>query len=129
MSVSIEKARAFLKNKNRLREQRLAELHARAVSDCSAIVQMIIARYSPRQIIQWGSLLQPALFREYSDIDLAVEGVCDPERFFKMFGDAERMTDFPLDLLDIDKIDPLFANLIRQKGVVIYESPNQSTDR
>lgn len=82
MTVSIEKARAFLKRKQQARQDRLRQLHARAVSDASAIVRMIIQRYNPILICQWGPLLRPALFREYSDIDLAVEGVREPERFF-----------------------------------------------
>ncbi len=125
MTFSIEKARSFLKQKQQARQDHLSQLHARAVADCSAIVRMIVQRYNPIRIYQWGSLLRPELFREYSDIDLAVEGVREPEQFFRMFGDAERMTGFPLDLLDIEKIEPEFAEIIKMKGIVVYERENQ----
>lgn len=129
MTVSIEKVRSFLKQKQQARQDHLSRLHARAVADASAIVRMIIQHYNPIRIYQWGSLLRPELFREYSDIDLAVEGVREPERFFRMFGDAERMTDFPLDLLDIEKIAPEFAEIIKMKGIVVYERENQPAHR
>ena len=129
MTVSIEKARAFLAHKKRIRQEQLDKRYALAVADCSAIVRMMITDFRPRRIIQWGSLLKPEHFREYSDIDLAVEGVREPERFFEMFKAAERLTDFPLDLLDIDSIDQPFADIIRQKGIVIYECRNQPADQ
>ncbi|PTN36733.1 nucleotidyltransferase family protein [Desulfonatronum sp. SC1] len=129
MTVSIDKARSFLKQKQQARQEQLSLLHARAVADASAIVRMIVQRYNPIRIYQWGSLLRPELFREYSDIDLAVEGVREPERFFRMFGDAERMTDFPLDLLDIEKIAPEFAEIIKMKSIVVYERENQPAHR
>lgn len=124
MSVSIDKARAFLQAKQKQEQERLDILYARAVQDCKAIVQMIIDCYQPRRIYQWGSLLERAKFRSYSDIDLGIEGVRDPESFFRMLGDAERMTDFALDIVDLDKIEPEFAEIIKKKGRIIYERPD-----
>ncbi len=124
MTVSISKAREFLKAKKLARQERLDKLSSRAASDCESIVRMIIERYNPKRIYQWGSLIDRAKFREYSDIDLAVEGIGGPENFFGMLGEAEKMTDFSLDLVDIDRIEPEFADIIRQKGKVIYECRN-----
>lgn len=121
MKVSTEKARRFLKEKERKENLRLDEMFARARRDFEAIRRMIVERYRPRRIWQWGSLLDRSRFRDYSDIDIAVEGVDEPERFFKMFGDAEKLTGLPLDLLDINRIAPEFAELIKEKGVVVYE--------
>lgn len=119
--VSIEKAREFLALKERRRTAALDRLYKRASRDFEAIKQMIIERYRPQRIYQWGSLLNRKKFREYSDIDIAVEGVNEPNLFFKMFGDAERLTDFPLDLLDINKIAPEFSAIIKHKGIIVYE--------
>lgn len=121
MQVSIEKARMFLKEKERKKTILLDALYERAIRDFNAIKEMIIERYQPRHIYQWGSLLERSLFREYSDIDIAVEGVDDAEQFFKMYGDAERLTNFPLDLLDLNRIEPDFSAGIKQKGVQVYE--------
>ena len=125
MPVSIEKARMFLEKKEHEKRTVLDALYQRACRDFNAIKEMIIERYQPRRIYQWGSLLDRSRFREYSDIDIAVEGVDDAEHFFKMYGDAERLTDFPLDLLDLNRIEPEFAAGIRQRGVRVYERADQ----
>lgn len=125
MKVSIEKARAFLEEKECKKKEMLDLLYDRAIRDFDAIKEMIIERYQPRRIYQWGSLLDRSSFRDYSDIDIAVEGVDEPARFFKMYGEAEKLTDFPLDLLDINCIEPEFSDIIKQKGVQVYECEDQ----
>ena len=125
MNISIEKAKAFLEEKERKKEEMLDRLYERAIRDFDVIKEMIIHQYQPRRIYQWGSLLDRSKFRDYSDIDIAVEGVDEPARFFKMYGDAEKLTDFPLDLLDINCIEPEFADIIKLKGVTVYECEDQ----
>jgi len=124
MSVSIAKSRAFLQARQDQEQKRLDILYDRALQDCNAIVQMIIDGYQPGRIYQWGSLLDRSKFRAYSDIDLGIEGIRDPEAFFAMLGQAERMTDFALDILDMEHIEPEFAEIIRQKGIIIYDRPD-----
>ncbi len=121
MPVLIENARRFLSGRQERRNRILDDKYECAVSDFNKIKGMIVERYNPRRIYQWGSLLDRSHFREYSDIDIAVEGVNDPESFFKMYGDAEKLTSFPLDLLDIEKIPTEFAEIIKSKGKIVYE--------
>jgi len=102
------------------RNERLA-LHEKASRDCAAIVKMIIADYKPTRIYQWGSLLRPEQFDENSDIDIAVEGVSEPGAWFAMLGKAMDMTSFPLDIVDIDKIEPAHVDSIRNRGAIVYE--------
>ncbi len=91
-------ARAYLQHKHAtLQAQRLA-LWQQAQADAHAIIEMITRHYAPQQIIQWGSVLAPQHFSEVSDIDLAVAGV-DSVVFLHLLGDAEALTDFPLDIL------------------------------
>ncbi len=66
-------------------------------------------------------MLRPGGFRDYSDIDIAVEGITDPQAFFLMLGDAQALTHFPLDLVQIEKIAPEHAEDIRQQGKIAYE--------
>jgi len=120
--VSIRDARAFLERKARKRQEFYSSLYDQALRDFQAITDMIVKQYRPSRIWQWGSLLDRSQFRDYSDIDVAVEGVDDPERFFSMLGDAERLTRFPLDLLDLNRIAPEFAARIRRRGVMVYEA-------
>ena len=93
-----------------------------ATSDFCTIVQMIINKYSPKKIVQWGSLLHPEQFDENSDIDIAIEGILDAKRYFALLGDSMELTRFQLDIVQLEKIEPEFAELILLKGKIIYDS-------
>ncbi|MDZ7318873.1 MAG: nucleotidyltransferase domain-containing protein [candidate division KSB1 bacterium] len=82
---------------------------------------MIIHKYRPAKIYQWGSLLNERLFSEHSDIDIALEGLDSVEDYFALLGDAGEMTSFPLDIVLLEKIHPLHAESIKKKGRLIYE--------
>ncbi|MBX3746978.1 MAG: nucleotidyltransferase domain-containing protein [Verrucomicrobiae bacterium] len=127
MPVSTKQARAFLEAKERQRQEGLDRRFERAWTDFRRIVDRILADYRPLRLYQWGSLLDRSRFSERSDIDLAVEGVTDPATFSAMFGMADRLTDLPLDLVALERIEPEFAGLIRRKGVLVYE--RGTTDR
>lgn len=117
----IARARVRLETKARQREERLEELRGQALEEAQAIVAMIAHEYHADRIYQWGSALRPGGFKEYSDVDIAVEGVVDARAFFAMLAGAEKMTSFPLDLVQIEKIEPEYAEEIRQYGQVVYE--------
>ena len=124
MTVNIKKAKENLKKKHALREKQLDKLYAKAVSDFNSIVTMIIKKYDPVKIIQWGSLLDRSYFKEYSDIDIAVEGIPSTEKFFALVKDAEALTDLPLDIVQLEKIEPVHKESILKKGKVLYDHGN-----
>ncbi|MBN2450505.1 MAG: nucleotidyltransferase domain-containing protein [Lentisphaeria bacterium] len=103
------------------REAVLRERLERVRRDAAAIVERIVLGYEPTRVWQWGSLLHGRGFSEVSDIDIAVEGVTNPRRFFAMLADAEDVTSFPVDLVQMERIDPLHAESIRRKGRLVYE--------
>lgn len=96
-------------------------LAKKAASQAMQIIEMIKSNYNPKRIYQWGSLLVPDQFRDYSDIDIAVEGLEKPEVFFELSKKATSLATFPLDLVELEKIDPLHAEAIRRKGKLVYE--------
>jgi predicted nucleotidyltransferase len=98
-------------------ERRLEE--ARRDFDC--IVAHLAERFRPLRIYQWGSLLDGRHFTERSDIDIALEGITDAATFFVIFAAAERLTRFPVDIVQIEKIHPEYADLIRTRGRIVYE--------
>jgi predicted nucleotidyltransferase len=120
-NFDIQKAREFVKKKEeKIRE----ENHRRFIKACrdfNAILSMLISKYNPRHIYQWGSLLSEKKFSDIADIDIAVEGIESAEEYFRMIGDASELTDFPLDLVQIEKIDPVHAESIKKKGKLVYE--------
>ena len=103
------------------REQDLAARLAQARQEAAAIIAMIVSTYEPTRIWQWGSLVHGRGFSEVSDLDIAVEGVTEPQRFFAMFADAERLTTRSLDLVQMETIEPLHAESIRRKGRLVYD--------
>jgi len=60
-------------------------------------------------------------FDENSDIDIAIEGIIDAEKYFALLGDAMSLTRFPLDIVQLERIEPEFAEIILSKGKLIYE--------
>jgi predicted nucleotidyltransferase len=121
MAIDMRKVRENLAQRDRCRREELDILFAKATRDCAAIVSMIVDRYHPTRVVQWGSLLDRKHFTEVSDIDLAIEGVVEAQRYFELLKDAESLTTFPLDIVQLDKIDPLHRESILRKGTVIYE--------
>lgn len=112
---------AFLDSKQRERRRRLDERFERATADAERIVRMIRERFAPLRIYQWGSLLDREHFQEISDIDIAVERLEGPERIFEIYAEAERLTDLSLDIVEIERVHPLHAQSIRERGKIAYE--------
>ena len=110
-----------LLQKERLRKKANQFRFVQAQQDAEKIVQMIVEKYSPLRIYQWGSLLYPDQFQEISDIDIGVEGICDVVQFFSLLGEAMKRTKFSLDIVQMEKLVPEFAEIIKMKGRVVYE--------
>jgi predicted nucleotidyltransferase len=126
MPFDIAECRRFLEEREAARQAALDRRFAQAWDDFRAIVDLLVRNHQPRRIYQWGSLLNRHQFSEISDIDIAVEGIQSAEQFFELFGEADRLARFPLDLVEMERIEPEFAELIRLKGVLVYdrESPD-----
>ncbi len=121
MSVDIARARGFVRQKELERKEKLKKKLNQAKADFKKITCMIIDKYNPAKVYQWGSLLNEAHFSEISDIDIALEGLKSAEEFFQIYGEAMRMTDFSLDIVEVDKIEPEFRENIISGGRLIYD--------
>lgn len=121
MPVNINAARENIRLKEAGRQAVLDGKFTAATRDAEAVIRMIIERYNPTRIYQWGSLLDRSRFEDYSDIDIAVMGLGPAEVFFALCRDAEKMTAFPLDIVEMEKIEPVYADSIVQKGRLRYE--------
>ena len=126
--LNIKKVKANLYKREKAKKQARLKRFDAATSDFNAIVQMIINQYFPKKIVQWGSLLVPEQFDENSDIDIAIEGISDAAKYFALLGDAMKLTRFSLDIIQLEKIEPEFAELILLKGKIIYESRNKHSN-
>jgi predicted nucleotidyltransferase len=120
--MDIGKIKENLRKREMLKKESLRHRFEAASRDFDKIVRMIIDKYAPKKIIQWGSLLHPEQFDTHSDIDIALEGISDAETYFALLGDAMALTRFHVDIVQLEKIEPEFAELILLKGKIIYES-------
>jgi len=117
----LAKARQRLVARERSVLCRDADLQCQAAADAQMIVDLIVRNYHPKRVFQWGSLLRPGGFKSYSDIDIAIEGVTDAERFFALQGEALAISRFPLDIVQLEKIAAEYADDIRRHGKMVYE--------
>jgi len=121
ISFDKEKTRRFLREREAKREEALTRRFEKAQRDFSRIVELIKEKYHPKRIYTWGSLLDRKAFSTISDIDIAVEGLSGPLEGLHAKSDAEDLTDFPVDLVELERIHPLHAETIRERGKLIYE--------
>ena len=113
-------ARKFLEEKEWKRQAALDERFEQAWNDFRRIAEMIWIKYKPRAIYQWGSLMNRRDFSEISDIDIAIEGTLSAETLLALLGEADAMTELPLDIVQLDKIHPAHAEGIRARGKRVY---------
>ncbi len=119
--MDVGQCREFLRRRAERRQAGLDEQFARAWREFRTVTSVAIEKYHPQRLYQWGSLLNRARFWERSDIDLAVEGLTDAARFFALYAEADRLTSFPLDLVQIERVEPEYAELIRKNGRLVYD--------
>ena len=122
MAVDTAAAARWVASRNEQRRERLGRLLQRAQRDAGRIISAIAEEYRPRRIYQWGSLVHTERFSEISDIDIAVEGMaCDEQALASIRSQAELMTDLPVDLVVMERLEPGRANLIRRFGTVAWQ--------
>jgi len=114
-------AKKFQRNKLKKQQEALDVRYEKATRDFNAICQMIIHDFQPTGIYQWGSLLDRTKFSLISDIDIAVEGITDAQEYFTLLRKADEMTEFPVDIVQLEKIHPLHSEMIITRGVQIYK--------
>ncbi len=115
---------AARENLNKRKEEAAKEserLFIKASADSSSIIKMIIERFNPQRIYQWGSLLEKEMFTDYSDIDIALEGMDSIEDVLELERVAEKMTGFSLDIVELEKMPSAFSDKIRSGGILVYE--------
>ncbi len=119
--IDLAKVRGFLERKEAARQADLDRRFETAQRDFARIVEHVVRRYAPLRIYQWGSLLDRGRFSGISDIDIALEGLKGPEEYFAILGDAEAMSDLPVDVIELEKVPATTAEAIRTEGRLVHE--------
>ena len=113
---------AFLRQREAARQRDLDVRYNAAWADFDRIVDMIVREFGPARIWQWGSLLHRRRFSARSDIDVAVEGLGSAERLFELYARAEELTAFSLHIVEMERIEAEYADLIRSSGRLVHGS-------
>lgn len=111
---------AFLQRREAASQRALDARFRTAWIDFNRIVDMIESEFAPLRIWQWGSLLHRHRFSKRSDIDIAVEGLGSAERLFRLHARAEALTRLPLHIIEMERIQPEYAHLIRTTGRLVH---------
>jgi len=127
-TTTVREMRDFIRAKTVRRKARNIRKWRRASEDAKRIIALITREFDPHAVYQWGSILEAESFSEISDIDIAVEGVDSAEAFFALVARAEELTDFPLDIVQLEHVEPEYANLIRTHGRCAYVRDKQALE-
>lgn len=117
----IEMMRSFIRRKRSERADHLAARLEEARRDFRRILDMVVNEFHPEGVYQWGSLLEGKHFQEISDIDIALVGITDPQAFFELCDRAEKLSRFPVHVVQMETIAPVYADEIRSGGKLVYE--------
>ena len=82
--------------------------------------RLLKSQFGATKVIVFGSLVKD-LFGEYSDIDIAVEGVQD-SRFFEALTAVNELGDRWIDLKPIESLEPRFKARVLETGRVVDAS-------
>jgi len=88
----------------------------------NTIINIVREHLHPKRIILFGSRAK-GKEKEYSDFDIAVEGVEMDIRKERLLKEAldEKMGIYTVEVIDLDKVDEGFKQLVLKTGRVIYE--------
>lgn len=125
----LDRCRKFLQDKLSSRTRTIDESYDRAVADFNRMSAFIIAKYNPKRIWQWGSLLNRKHFSEISDIDIALEGLRSIDEYAAIVADLSSMTTFPVDVVEIERIGSKNAHHIQTYGRLVYERHERKNKR
>ncbi|MCX7796482.1 MAG: nucleotidyltransferase domain-containing protein [bacterium] len=60
------------------------------------------------------------IFKESSDIDLVVQPI-SKERYFYILAEIDRMSEFDVDIIDLEDCPEMLRNSILKNGILLYE--------
>lgn len=116
--ISAWRRRAELEKK---REKMLAE---KAFDTARFLTKVLVDRYGAKKVYLFGSLALYLKglksFKISSDIDLAVQPI-PKEKYFYILAEMNRMSDFEVDIIDLEDCPKILRDSILKNGILLYE--------
>lgn len=88
----------------------------RGLAVARAAAALLRQDFGAGRVIVFGSLLQPAVFDERSDIDLAVAGIADDKYFQAVAAVNGLDSEFSVDLVEPESCRPVLRSIIEREG-------------
>ncbi|MGB9841082.1 nucleotidyltransferase family protein [Thermovenabulum sp.] len=83
------------------------------------IASLLKEKYGAKRVWVFGSLTKKEMFNQWSDIDMAVEGI-PHEIFYKAVGEATSISsDCKVDIVDFSDCSPALKENILKEGILI----------
>ena len=79
------------------------------------LATVLYTKFAATDVILFGSVTNPTVFDQYSDIDLAVTGI-GHARFYLAVADMLAEKTFKVDLVDLDQVPPTIRDAILRDG-------------
>ena len=115
----VSAARKMLREREAEEESARRALLAAAREDFDRTVELIVQKYRPREVWQWGSLLYPDTFTSGSDIDIGLVGVSVTDHM-----EIQRLTEgtacLPLHIARLEEMDPRNVAHLKKYGKRVY---------
>lgn len=125
-----EYIRAWVERKKK-EEEKMKLLAHKALEEARKVTGVLREKYGAKRVVLFGSLAKylrgAGEFTERSDIDLAVEGL-PKEEYFRVLSEINRLSEFEVDLIDLEGCPAFLRNLIEREGMEIEEGTDSLTD-
>lgn len=120
--IDIKKNLTWIREQNLREHREIEKRKQRAFRTIQYIIQSLLQRDPDiSKIILFGSLARKdANLRLDFDIDLAIK--CTPEKYYSLVSLVLDLTEFHVDLLDLDATTGFLKQRIIKEGIVLYEA-------
>lgn len=114
---ALELYRATARQRELDRQEAIIQRHERAMTLASTAAQLLRQRFGAERVIVFGSVAQPELFHERSDIDLAVWGVDEADYLRAVAALIQLSPEFEMDLIRWESAPASLRQRIVAEGV------------
>ena len=117
VKIDINKAKAYLLEKESVRRQRQQEELAQTTKKIKALAH-IWSKYDIKRVYLYGSMTRGKIHHQ-SDIDIALEGNIGYRQLLSLYGEVDKHFTREIDIRSLEELP--FKEAVKEKGVVAYE--------
>ncbi|HHW03164.1 MAG TPA: nucleotidyltransferase domain-containing protein [Thermoanaerobacterales bacterium] len=118
-STEMTSYREYMKKMLEMEKQKLAERYEKAWGVAKQIAYLLRQKYGANKVWVFGSLTNKEMFNQWSDIDIAVEGI-PSEYYYKAVAEVISFSqEYKIDIVDVFECSPLMQENIQREGILI----------